>query len=373
MNKPPTHRFGRPNLVILAACVVSATLALADTSIADSDFPSFYHSALAFRLGQPLYEFAGRPDMNPPLLAVLLLPLTWLALKPAFMIWTAIGALALSWSLRTVYRNHVALNWWLVPGLTLLLPCWYVWRQGQLTWVLTLLVTQAWNSRGRSPLISGLWLAPAIAIKPPLALAVIWLGMPVVVTAAIGSALLAAVGLLATGVQPWLDWLGLAGQVNWLGAASNASLWGVAARVQTGHLYGVTLGDLRFASVAFVVAVSAGLARQVFRAAGDRRWVLAFLWSSFVSPLGWIYYLPLALGPILRSWKRSAALMAAIALFAMPRQGILAAAALGPIGARTAGCLCCAASLLIWLAWSRPARASQASTSGASDCELSPV
>ena len=59
--------------------------------------------------------------------------------------------------------------------------------------------------------MAGAWLAPAIAVKPILALTPLVLGFPILVTAGALSAALTLIGMAVTGPQPWHDWLATTG------------------------------------------------------------------------------------------------------------------------------------------------------------------
>jgi hypothetical protein len=50
----------------------------------------------------------------------------------------------------------------------------------------------------------------------------------------------------------------------------------------------------------------------------DRRLVCAWLLHATLAPLGWIYYLPLAFGPVAANWPHRAMAWAAFALLCVP-------------------------------------------------------
>jgi len=123
----------------------------------------------------------------------------------------------------------------------------------------------------------------------------------------------ALVGLLVAGVAGYRSWLAALGQISWTAHWLNASLLGLFTRTMT-----VTPDVLRmtplvvrpelvrpvwWVSVAVVVAVAA---RALLRTRDrDRAWSVMLVTSLLVSPLGWVYYAPLATGPILGSAQRS--------------------------------------------------------------------
>jgi hypothetical protein len=159
-----------------------------------------------------------------------------------------------------------------------------VWSQGQIVWILTLIVTEAWiGARAGRMRAAGLWLAAAIALKPILALFPLALGWTILMIAAIGSVGITTAVAALNGPQPWLDWIALSTQVSWLGKPDNLSIAGVAAR----HGW-----PLWLAVPAFVACVGA------WRLELERRWLVGGLITLLASPLGWAYYLRVFVGPL---------------------------------------------------------------------------
>ena len=116
-------------------------------------------------------------------------PLALIPVSAAVWIWTGVGAVSLGLSLREMKRS---LQWdrgtvvRVLIALLATLPAQIAWAQGQVTWILLYPLTKAWRSarEGRS-VTAGAWLAPAIAVKPILALTPLVLGLPVLVTAGV--------------------------------------------------------------------------------------------------------------------------------------------------------------------------------------------
>lgn len=186
----------------------------------------------------------------------------------------------------------------------------FTWRQGQITWLLLYPFTQAWIAlrQGRE-LAAGLWLAPVIVAKPIVALVALLLPWPVWTTAGIASALLTAVGIAWTGWETLQGWLQALDSVRWITYPANASLWGFVLRIQTGAQLAGGMNNIRelpwwvlgpVIMIGVSVAVMALRARTV-----DQRMALAFLTMLLMSPLGWIYYAPMAVGPLIASWPRN--------------------------------------------------------------------
>jgi Glycosyltransferase family 87 len=323
------------------------------------DFRLFYDSALAWRHGLPLYALRSElpfPNLNPPTLAVLLAPLSYLPFAWALAVMTAIGAGSLLASLKALTRVRMIdpSMWpWIVGAIVALPACQDVWIRGQVTWLVLYPVTRAWLSP--SQFRGGAWLGLAIAIKPPLALAALLLPRRLLLVAAAVSLGVSALIVSATGVTAWTDWLALSDHVWWLPWVNNMSLFGVASRMEVG-LGRLSLSELGVGMLAAIALVGLFLAGTAARTTGDRRWGLALLWSLLLSPAGWVYYLPLACGPMLPHWPRSTISRVAMILMALPLP-LLVYIAQWPSGRIVGSSTYGLAALLLWIAWLRSADA----------------
>jgi hypothetical protein len=316
---------------------------------AKSDFAVFYQEGLAWTHDAALYQSsAGFPNLNPPLLTVAVFaPLARVSLRGAQLVWIACELAGLVGAVRII-RTETGRPWpSLVTATALLLltqGAFIATLQGQLTWLLIYPVTRAWAAYRHDRLIAaGLWLAPAIAAKPPLALLALLLPWPVWMTAGIVAGGVAGLAILVTGFAPWIAWLRLSGAVSWLPSPFNASLWGMAAR-WSGR---ARMGELSTGAIAIVIVASSVFAWRAWQQTDrDRRVVLAVLVSVLVSPLGWGYYLPLAFGPALATWPRSGLAWTAYALSLAPVGG-------GPALPPVLASVCFAAVICAWIAWTR--------------------
>jgi hypothetical protein len=340
--------------LIPAALLAGVTLGGLDPLHADS-FRSFYAAAVHLRGASYELPTEIAANLNPPTFSVLLLPLTWLPYVTAFWLWMVTSALALAGSLRLIAREaRPSTSAWIWTGLLLIgsMPSLFAWQQGQVTWVLLYLVTRAWVSS--SARAAGAWLGLAIAIKPPLALLAICLAPAVVLWSGAVSFGLTVAVIAATGWQPWQEWLALSGVVRWLILPTNLSLFGIAARVQWTGSYAPTVSELSGGALLVIGAAAALGYWSLRRTQGDSRWTLALLWSLALSPAGWIYYLPLGLGPMLRGWpSRSALATAAVLCWCVPTF-LLAQFVDTHRGATVAGLVYPIGLLLAWAAWSAP-------------------
>lgn len=293
------RRIALPPPWLLAGCLLavlftgSALRELAANAPA-RDFAAFHASGHAMAHGS---WYAGtrpdRPNLNPPTFVLLTAPIMRLPLATALVLWSLLGAVSLAASLWTVARVLTLPAPWAVALPALLLcsfPARVAWSQGQVTWVLLFPLTMAWAAwRDGRRVVAGAWLAPAIALKPILALLPFALGIPTLLAAGAGSALLTGAAIGITGWQPWADWLAQAQGISWLAKPDNLSVWGVAAR----------LALPRAGAMVLAGAVAGGLLWMAYRAKdADRRWWLGGVFTLALSPLGWAYYLPLWIGPL---------------------------------------------------------------------------
>jgi hypothetical protein len=336
-------------LWLLLAAIV-AWIVGSEVDPVGGDFHGFYNAARV-RAGWATDGTPTPPNLSVPILAVLMVPLAALPLPTAYWTWTGLGALALAaslWRVAQVRDISPPRMWFTAGAMLVLMPCLTAWITGQVTWVLVWIVTEAWAST--STRRAGIWLGVAIALKPPLALMAILLPWRIWSVAAITSLGLALLSLPLVGIPAWTGWIATGRTVDWLAQSDSVSFWGWAARLTAAPGAKIGMADLPAWSLALILVLAAALALTVHRARGDRRWGMAVMWSLCVSPLGWIYYLPLALGPMLSSLPSSWPVWVALAglLIPWPVTGVpYAAVYLGSV-------------LLLWIAWSMPSRRDEA-------------
>lgn len=311
---------GAGTLVWAIYCCLMLVAGLQARDLPTTDFMVFSTSAQAWRDGLPLYDGLLRGNMNPPPFVVLFAPFTWFPREIGFIVWTAVSALSFAASVRLIIRSR---QWsltravWFVMACLGTMPGLLNWQQGQIAFLLMYPFTRAWLAR--SPAIAGLWLAPVTLIKPPLALAVLFLPATTWLTAGLGTVVLAFAFLPLTGVQAWVDWLGQAGAVEHLGHPLNASLWGTMTRIAAGDLAPTSLSLLTRPMIVGGLAALSLVAWLTWRrTAGDARWAGALFVATLASPLGWSYYLPVALGAIGSSIRLSTPVLIGAGIFAIP-------------------------------------------------------
>lgn len=308
------------------------------SSLHMNDFGKFYYSTKAFIDGEDMYgpnvatafRITGGAvrqfwNMNPPHFHLLVLPLAWLKPLPALLLWSLASLLALIQSLRIIARE-LRIDWtpmrlaWTAAAVVLCSATGIVIVTGQLSFLIMLAMTMAWSSARR-----GKWTAAAVAlgiavsIKPFLGIFWIYLLLTrrfkaaAVMTAT--AAACAAVGLAVFGWAPYAGWLRVLGQVDWTFVPMNASIQGTLARTLSGGRMFVPLIEAP-AVVTPLAALLSGLVgvsalvlctRDRSAEAIDRAFAGLLLTALLVSPLGWMYYIWLAAGPLAVLWLRWAA------------------------------------------------------------------
>src|SRR5262249_43199845 len=182
------------------------------------DFDTFWRSAVALRLGGDLYHTGAElPNLNPPLLAVLLAPLSWLDVLSAYHLFALVNlVLIIGPVIAMAGRVNLPARPAMLSVAALLLssPLQATIALGQIYGLLTAALTVAWlaDRRGRS-VLAGVAIGLAIALKPSLLPLLAW---PVVaverpgerrpsLVAALGTGAAAtAIGILAAGPRATL-------------------------------------------------------------------------------------------------------------------------------------------------------------------------
>jgi len=285
------------------------------------DFHGFYASGFAARAGERWPGVPPYPNLNSPVFADLLAPLSLLPIRSAWWVWSLAGAVSLGLTLRMLWRRGLirTTQWpWIFGALGLCQPAIQTWWHGQVAWLLLYPITRAWLSR--SAIVSGVWLGAVVALKPPLALIVVFLPLPTSLTAASVSVAIIIAHVGIRGAQRWSDWYALAAGAPGLREPANASLFGVATRLQFGwndaavFLSDVALGWwIGWGCVALIAGWLAITARTPLR-----RWIVALSAGTFLQPLGWTYYIVWWLGPMLAAWRSTPVSITAVVLLTEP-------------------------------------------------------
>jgi len=327
-------------LVAGAAAVVLVAYAVAYAAFANymfrtlhmNDFGKFYYSAQAFLDGGDMYAPSAATaipvpgdvrefgNMNPPHFHLLLLPLARLSPLPALLTWAAASALALGGALFVIAREF-GLRWtlagvaWTVFGVAICSATGIMVVTGQLAFLLMLPVTLAWAAaRHRHWTRAAAYLGIVASIKPFIAI----FGLYFVLTRRVRSAVVMGstaaacflLGLVVFGWNAHLSWFNALSRVDWAWAPMNGSLEGLVARTFGESPFFVPAIDapLMIKPIALVLSllVAVGslaiLVRDQSVNATDRVVSGLILTALIASPLGWIYYVPLAAGPLTALW-----------------------------------------------------------------------
>jgi hypothetical protein len=305
-----------------------------------NDFGKFYYSAGAFLAGADMYGATPATsipvedgdkqfwNLNPPHFHFLILPLALLTPWWALSAWALLNIAGLAVSVGAISRE-LEIRWtywrglWLLFGLVVCSATGAIVFTGQFTFLLMVPVTLAWVAarRGRWS-HAAVWAGVAASVKPFLGvLGLIFLVKKEFRPAAVMGGTIAAAfaaGLLVFGSDAHIAWLARLRDVDWAWASMNGSIAGLLSRAFSDNpLYASVLDAPSVVRAGFLVsacAVGGVTAWSLWRTPADQGVDYGFagllLAGQLISPLGWIYYLWILLGPmwaLLRVWERDAA------------------------------------------------------------------
>lgn len=298
-----------------------------------NDFGKFYYSARYFLDGQDMYgpspateipvgENESRQfwNMNPPHFHLLLLPLAGRSPGWALTIWGAFNLLALALAMWIV-TTELNLKWttagtlWSVLFSVANASTGAIVVTGQLTFLILLCLTLAWRAARRSRWVSAaIWLGVLASVKPFLGLFGVLFLLRGRLTAAVGMAATAcicmAAGIVVFGVSSYLAWIDALRLADWTWPPMNGAIAGFFARslslspIFTPLFEGDSLVPvLTAAATLLVLAIAFKSLTSADRQPVDKDFLVLLLTTLLVTPLGWIYYLWLILGPALACWR----------------------------------------------------------------------
>ena len=325
-------------VILLWLLFDAAIVQMMTTKLHLNDFGKFYYSARYFLDGTDMY--APSPgttlpfvdggthqylNMNPPHFHLLILPFARLDPNTAFALWSLLGLAGLMWTVWLVTRElrlrwTVANSLWAVLGFVACSSTSAIVATGQLTFHILPLVTLAWiAARHQAWLRAGLLLGVLAGIKPNLGLfglCLLAIGQWRAVAAMVSTAAASfGLGLLIFGWDAHVKWIGALRSIDWIWAPMNGSLAALVARTfEGGALIPPFMDAPQFVGPATAMACAAvvvvslwQLARNRHRGLVDHLFAIALLGAQLVSPLGWIYYLWLAAGPLVAIWMSARA------------------------------------------------------------------
>jgi alpha-1,2-mannosyltransferase len=304
-------------------------------------------------------------DMNPPHFHLALIPFLPFELRTAAILWLLLN-LAAAGTAGVLLVQTLRLRprvGQILPIVVAVLLCDATYATvvtGQFTGLLLLGTVLAWRAaRGDQWLTAGAWLGLLIGVKPFLVLFVPYLLVTkrwsaLASAAAVGAASF-AIGLAYFGWAAHREWLAALGAVDWAWASMNGSAWALFTRALTRTpqfapiVLAPTLARVLSLIAAIVITwVTVYLAR---RRSVDQAFALILTGALLVSPLGWIYYLWMAIGPCLALWHehRPRVLWFAVPFLALPYFVALIGQP-SPWLTLTIGSACTWGMFLLWLA-----------------------
>ena len=322
------------------------------------DFSAFVDNARAWLAGTPYPETSRDPNTPHAILAFV--PFVHVPLRVGLAIWTVLTYLSLALTLRAVSRElglrlSRPLQLTLVAFALATPPSRDVFVNGNMIWPLALVFTWAWRlaRRGRLPAAAAV-VGVLATMKPFLGMFGVlflvrrqWRALGAMAAASLVSIVLA---VALTGMNAFTGWLHAVARINWYDVRFNASVLGFMARVWSPD-------PIAWAAVALAIATISGAVLTLRAASLSREWLFVFLASLLAAPLGWRYYLCLAIGPLVATLVsvpvRSAATAALCIVAISPA---IALATRSPVVLATVGSIPMWAALGAWavLAITRP-------------------
>ena len=329
-------------LIVTAYVLVCSSLSSRAFSV---DFIQFFASAQSLRAGDSLYkplqfdvfdptsaETGARPaeihpNLNPPLTALVVAPLTFVGLASGYLVWTALSvamglcACFIIWrELNPAERTASGLIWFWI-ALLACYPTYTAITMGQVTFLMLLPLAGAWLAARRGhDRVAGMLVGLGVSLKVFVALLVIFFALQRrwrVVAWSIGAILFTVlVTLPFVGVGAYREYFTVIRTVTWFGNSWNASYWAFITRILGGS-ENVPLVNVPVLARGLVLLCSAatllwlawltwprpGVGRSLQRF--DLGYGLTLTVMLLASPLGWMYYFPLLVLPGYTLWSRT--------------------------------------------------------------------
>jgi hypothetical protein len=295
-----------------------------------NDFGKFYYSVKFFLAGGNIYGQSPATlipitknnskhfwNVNPPHFLFPFLPFSFLSEKIALSFWFMVNFLCLFLSFFIIFRKtklilHPQHKLWFIIGVLFFSAFGMVVITGQISFLLFLIVTLAWSQIHKNHWEkAGLLLGIAMSLKLQLLLFIPYL----IIRRKITSLLICLfiflfsflMGFLVFGIQAHLDWFATLKSINWEWAAMNASVLGILKRglSETPQFSPIYLAPhlvnplfLIFSTMFFLITILIIFKNRALESI-DLDFSIILLCSLLISPLGWQYYLWLAIGPLL--------------------------------------------------------------------------
>lgn len=293
------------------------------------DFGRFFFSAKAFLSGDDMYgKSPGTAvlmnplfssdfwNLNPPHFHFLMLPLTHLSFEHAFNVWVVISLLTFLLSIYLIAKEvgfpKSANHWWICTLAILAFSgTGFVIMTVQVSFILLFPLTLAWiHARHNRWTQAGIYLGILTSMKMFFFIFLPYLILRRHLRAAMafsGSVLIILViGLSTFGLQNYVSWLDVLQRVHWAWGHTNASLFGLLTRSLTENpMFMPIATDVSFVpgwvisiSLLGIITIAAATLDHSPEAV-DRGFAILIFGAFLISPLAWIYYFFLPLGPFL--------------------------------------------------------------------------
>jgi hypothetical protein len=316
MTDPVMRRLPRAIFVPLVALATYFTVgAVALVPDRGDDFQRLYVSATSWAHGGNPYEIviADTPNLNHPLLLPFLWLFTFGSVHAGFIAWSVMSLVLFVACVPAISRHARIAPVDLMALLLASTGSFLTLVFGQVSFVLMAIFTAAWCAdRKRASTRAGAMLGLLSVLKPFYGLFGLYLLWRREWRAFIAYAGLFVAGTLAgwivVGTTDLLEWLARLREVQWRWHIYNASAWGVGDRLFTVQPFFRATGWTplvespqlaRITTLVILLAVVSVLWWAVSKTDIDRSYALIGLSCLLISPLGWLYYLPAFLGPVI--------------------------------------------------------------------------
>lgn len=314
------------------------------------DFRAFYQDTAAWWAGRPPPESPDVVNLNHPALFWVFAPFVGLSERTAYTVWVVLsqacgilGAVIIARRLR-VSPLDLSIALFALTGSAVALA------NGQVTFVLLLLMTASWlSARDGHMTRAGAWLGILCALKPFYGLCVLGFLLRrewrAVCSSALSGSLVMLAGWLAVGTEGYQVWIGHLRSVDWTQHIFNGSIRGLVDRwfaVQTidNTATFTSLAIWPWLTTPLSLILTSFVLWILWRhrhAEVDHWYALFGVSCLLVSPLGWIYYLPVAFGPMVSVVRRSSSSWRWGCLLSVIPYPYLVGVQYGPLGTVLAG------------------------------------
>jgi len=282
----------------LVTSIVQFSMAFVRGISAETDFAIFQATAARFAAGQRMYS-ASSTDFTPPIFHVLLLPLAHLDPRIGFILWT-LANVAVACLVVTIVLRSVPVAPWrraaVVALVTNAAGVQMTIRLGQVSWIAALIVTLAWvDLRSGRHTTAGAWAGVAIALKPFLLLAIPvfvvrrqWKALATCILAILTSCLLSIGVFGELAFADWIQTLRAVPDPDYATHFLNASWVALTSRAHLPYFVGLSCSAATVGTMLWLVRTRNE----------DETWMLLLTGALLACPMGWVYYQPILLGPV---------------------------------------------------------------------------